>query len=198
MRILIIVIALAFIAAGCSDQQQTQHSIGGKDSALASDYRLTYKSWSGTSPGAGFTHTSLNFVELDLPNSKIRMIWKSATHPDPMLPYDDANIARLIEKSSWTQLAPEEASSLRGCIRAWLDTNPPATYNSPMQLGREDRYITSLSVTWGANTVSTTINPRSGYRKDDPLNPPEEWKVLLESLTVVRKVPDGSLQPRSK
>ena len=141
-----IAIALTFITAVCSGHQQVQSTVSAKQPASAPDYRLKYKSWSGTSPGADFTHTSLSFVDLDLKRSRIRRIWKSARRPDPMLPHDDATIAKLIAKVPWVKLTPEQVSGFRESIRAWLDTTPPTAYNSPMGLGREDGHVTSLSV----------------------------------------------------
>ncbi|MCP4375046.1 MAG: hypothetical protein GY794_02525 [bacterium] len=170
---------ISCMAMGCSSRQETQSSDADKKAASPPGYRLKYKSWSGTSYGAGFVHTSLSFVELDLPKGRIRRIRKSANRPMPMLPHDDAGIAKLLAQVPWTKLTKEQASAFRESISAWLETKPPSEYNIKMQLGREDGYLASLAVTWGTNTVTTTVNPRGGYSKD---NPPEEWKALRNVL----------------
>jgi hypothetical protein len=198
MKAYTLAIALAFITSGGSGHQQVQSTVSAKQPPSAPDYRLKYKSWSGTSPGADFIHTSLNFVDLDLQHSKIRRIWKSARRPDPMLPQDDATIEKLIAQVPWVKLTPEQVSGFRDSIRAWIETNSPTKYNSPMGLGREDGHVTSLTISWGTNTITTTLNPRGGYRNDGLLNPPVEWRALIESLIVTRKVPDGTLLPRTE
>jgi len=194
MKLTTIVAFTGFLIAGCSNQPQSQPPVEDKTPASSPDYHLKYKSWDGVSPGAGFMYTSLQFVELDLSKGRIRRIGKSASPPDPMLPNDDASIAKLVAQVPWIELTPGQADAYRKSIDAWLKTGPPPRYNNPMALGREDGQATSITVTWGRNTVTTSLNPRGGYRKGDPLLPPEEWKAMLDLLVMPLKVPNSPLK----
>ncbi len=148
----------------------------------APQYVLRYKQWSGVSPGNGFSRTSLIVVELDLSKGEMRKLWKSANHPAPMLPLDEAGIAKLIANVPWTDLSMENTAKFNSLIQAWLATKPPAVYNSPMALGREDGFLTELSVSLDTNIVTTTLNPRGGYSPQDPMRPTKEWQELIDSL----------------
>jgi len=148
----------------------------------APQYVLRYRQWSGVSPGAGSSHTSLIAVELDLSKSKMRKLWKSASRPTPMLPHDEAGTVKLLADIPWTDISKEDAVKFSSLIQAWLATKPPAAYNSPMALGREDGFLTELSVSWGTNTVATELNPRGGYSPRDPLRPSKEWRELTDAL----------------
>ncbi|MFH1435049.1 MAG: hypothetical protein ABIJ56_04955 [Pseudomonadota bacterium] len=145
-------------------------------------YYLRYKIWTGVSPGAGFTFTSVKAVEVNMDKGEKRRILEYASRPDPMLPHDDEGVAKLLAKASWFDLEPGEKEELDGLIRAWLATSPPPAYNDSRGLGREDGYVEELSVTLDGKTVTTRINPRAGYALDDPLRPPWEWTELTTEL----------------
>ena len=153
----------------------------------APDYVLRYTVWSGTSPGADFTRTSLKVIELDLPHSRIRHFWRIATAPSPMLPHTSAKIDRLIATSPWVDLKSEEVIHLKSLIKDWIETNPPEEYNKFMALGREDGYVENLSVSWNEKELTISINPRGGGLQDDPLRPPCEWQDLIQKLIAFAK-----------
>ena len=190
----LIALALTFAVIGCNSQQETCSDAAEKPTPKH-DYHLKYKSWTGISPGAGFTFTSLQYVELDLAKSRIRRFWKSASHPNPMLPRDDSEIEQLIAEVPWTDLTPEQADSYRNLIGDWLKTEPPPIYHSVMALGREDGHVTRVTVRWGPNAVTTALIPSRGYRKGDPLLPPKEWEDMLNLLLGTPEVPAETLQP---
>ncbi|MFC2134160.1 hypothetical protein ACFLR4_01250 [Bacteroidota bacterium] len=198
MKAYVIAVALVLVTAGCSGQKQSHSTVSAGGPASILDYHVKYKSWSGVSPGAEFIHTILEFVELDLSKSRIRKFRESAGRPDPMLPYGDSAITKLIAQVPWIKLTPEQVNSFRESIHAWLNTNPPPEYNSPMTLGKEEVHVTRLTVSSGKKIHTTTLNPRGGYREDDPLNPPNEWRILLESLITIPKMPEGTLHPQPK
>lgn len=175
--------ALAVSVCGCGKTHSVSDSGKRADAApLSSPYHLRYKSWSGTSPGAGFTSTSLTVVEVNLPAGKIRKLKSFARRPEAMLPYDDRSISGLMGKVPWQGLTAEKAEAFDKLIRAWLATSPPAIYNSPMALGKEDGHLTQLSVSWDTKTITTKLNPRGDFSADGPPRPPEEWKGLVDSL----------------
>ena len=184
------------LVAGCSKTHSTSDSEGrAEDTISSSPYHLRYKSWSGVSPGAGFTHTSLIVVDLNLPERKIRKLIRSASRPDAMLPHADRSISVLLGRVPWQDLPAEKVEAFDTLIRAWLATSPPSTYNSPMGLGREDGHMTQLSVSWDTNTITTKLNVRGGISADDPLRPPKEWKGLVDSLVGLRQAEIGELRP---
>lgn len=181
MRKIVVLVLVIFALAGCSVKKRL-YTYSLDDTKLEANFHAKYKSWSGVSSGAEMTSTSLQFVELDLSKGRMRKFIETASRPDPMLPFGDSAIAKVIAEVPWLELTAEETSKFQNSVLAWLNTNPPPSYNSPMTLGREDGHVTRLTVTLGRKTISTTLNPRSGYREDDPLKPPKEWNALIESL----------------
>lgn len=170
-------------AAGCSQTKPDERPPRAKNLSLSSTgFYLRHKSWSGISPGAGYYHTSLSAVELDLGKGRIRKLIKSASRPDAMLPHDDTDIAKLIADTPWRDLSKRQIARFQELIRAWLATSPPNTYNNPMALGHEDGHLSQLTISWDTNTVTTKINPRGGFSPNDPLRPPKEWQDLLDAL----------------
>ena len=181
MRKIVILLLGIFTLAGCSVKKRL-YTYSLDDTKLEANFHAKYKSWSGVSSGAEMTYTSLQFVELDLSKGRMRRFLETASRPDPMLPFGDSAIAKVIADVPWLELTAEEISKFQNSVLAWLNTNPPPVYNSPMALGREDGHVTRLTVTLGKKTISTTLNPRSRFRSDDPLKPPKEWDTLVESL----------------
>ena len=176
-------VTASILLGGCWPGLASAYSEAPKPSQeTRSGFHLEHRQWSGTSPGAGFTHTSLSVVQLDLVRGKKRRIVKSARRPDPMLPHDDDGIARILEDVPWRELSDTEIQKYDQLIQAWIATNPPATYNEPMTLGREDGYLSQLVVSWGTKSVTTRLNVRGGFSSDDPLRPPQEWRALLDAL----------------
>ena len=195
MKQALLLMCALLTALGCS------HTTGTQPGAKPEQYCLRYKSWSGVSPGAGFLHTRLMVVDLDLGQRKTRKLMQVAKHPAPMLPHDDAGIAKLLDGAPSRDLSPDEVARFGKLIRAWLATSPPPTYNSPAALGCEDGYLAQLSVSWGTKSVMTKVNPRGGFSPDDPLRPPKEWQELLDSLFGGRPGvvgPIGEFQPVRK
>ncbi|MCI0362302.1 MAG: hypothetical protein L0Y44_02055 [Phycisphaerales bacterium] len=174
-------LCLAFALGGCSAQHRQVSSTQPRSPA-SPGYYLKYVAWSGVSPGAGFTSTSLHVVEVDLGAKRARRLNKSASAPEPMLPHDEKGISELARSVDWVSLSPEHAERFEKLTEMWLGTKPPARYNDPKGLGREDGYHESLSVEWATDSVSTEINPRAGFTPDDPLRPPNEWRQLILAL----------------
>jgi len=145
-------------------------------------YTCSYVRWEGASPGAGFTATALHVVEGDLRTRRVRIFRRTARHPDPMLPYEPAAIRALIDAQPWQSLDDARAAELAQALSSWTATKPPAVYNSPRGLGTEDGYLEMLTVTLRDTLITTRINPRGGYRPDDPTHPPAAWTELLQTL----------------
>ena len=195
MRICITFAVLTFFLVQGANEAMASDLIGPEkkgEEAKAPDYILEYTVWTGTSPGAGFTRTSLKVIELDLPRSRIRHFWRIASAPSPMLPYSKVKIDRMIATLPWEKLKGEEVSHLKSLIKGWVETNPPKEYNKFMALGHEDGYVEKLSVSWSEKEVTTNINPRRGWSQDDPLRPPREWQDLIQKLVTFTK--PGSLK----
>ena len=145
-------------------------------------YVLSYLVWSGTSPGAGFTSTTLHVVEIDLPARRARVFRKQALAPNPMLPYDDAGINKLIADSTWFPLTSAQVEQIRLLITTWKNTAPPAEYDQFRALGREDGYREQLTVSDDYTTTKTAINPR-GHSADRTL--PQEWVNLIKAISAL-------------
>jgi hypothetical protein len=99
-----------------------------------------------------------------------------------MLPYDEKGVSEIVRTSEWVSLLPAQAEKIRKLTEMWLHTEPPPRYNDPKGLGREDGYLETLSVMWGAKSVTTEINPRGGFSPNDPLRPTKEWRELIEAI----------------
>ena len=106
----------------------------------AAPTRLFYCTWSGTSPGAGFTSTSLLACEMDLAKRHVRALSRTAQHPQKMLPYDRTEIIKLLAGEAAQPLTEPRADVLRAAARAWLATDPPKSYDEPHGLGTEDGF----------------------------------------------------------
>lgn len=143
---------------------------------------LQYHRWSGMSPGAGFTRTTLNAVEIDFTTNRFRRFDAIAKAPEPMLPWQVQEIARCLQGQEWQDLDDEQAAQLTAIVRRWLQTEPPTTYNQPRVLGREDGYAEELAATLSDGKHSLSTNPRSGFTPNDPLRPPLQWQALIDSL----------------
>ncbi len=144
---------------------------------------LQYLCWSGTSPGAGFTSTSLHVVEVDLNSKRLRRLRKRAQAPEPMLPHDKKGITRLMRTVDWKDLSSAHVDKIRELTSAWIGSEPPPRYNDPKGLGGEDGYLERLCVTWGTDSLTTEINPRGGFSPNDPLRPTREWIALIEMIS---------------
>jgi len=138
--------------------------------------------WSGTSPGAGFTRTSLTAIEVDLVGKRMRALASSARAPSAMLPHQQEEIEALLARSPWQPLAPERAQGLADMARLWLRTDPPPVYNRPMGLGREDGFAEGLVVRSGSQEREVKVNPHGAARPGDRAFPPPEWYALQAYL----------------
>ena len=165
------------VTSGCSSAPL------GPDSAAAPQ-RVFYYAWSGTSPGAGFTFTSLRTFEIDLAAGRIRGIQQTASAPDPMLPHEEEKVVGLLDARPWRVLSPDEIEELRHFILAWLQTDPPATYDEGHSLGTEDGYAERLTVYFAQGRRTTRINPQAGYSPDGKGLPPTQWRELLAAAMV--------------
>jgi len=143
---------------------------------------LLYYSWWGMSPGAGFKHTSLTAIEVDLAGGRTRQLARTAQAPAPMLPWLRPQIASLLHASPWQTLPPERIRGLRGMLRLWLDTNPPPSYSRPMSLGREDGYAEVLVLQTAGRERTCDVNPRGAAGAQSP---PPEWHALLAYLNAL-------------
>jgi len=141
--------------------------------------RVFYCAWSGVSPGAGFTFTSLRTFEIDLVAGRIRGIQQTAGAPDPMLPHEEEKVVGLLDTRPWRVLSPDEIEELRHFIVAWLQTDPPATYDEGHNLGTEDGYAERLTVYFAQGRRTTRINPQAGHSPDGKGLPPTQWRELL-------------------
>jgi len=163
------------VTSGCSSAPL------GPDSAAAPQ-QVFYYAWSGTSPGAGFTFTSLRTFEIDLAAGRIRGIQQTAGAPDPMLPHEEEKVAALLNSRPWKTLSPDEVEGLRYFLLAWLKTDPPAAYDEPRGLGHEDGYVERLTVYSEAGKRTTVINPRGAFPPEGiPL--PRQWRALLAAAS---------------
>lgn len=151
------------------------------------NYVLKYTVWTGTSPGANFTFTSLKVIELDLPRSRIRHFRRFASAPSPMLPHTNQEVDKLVAASPWVKLKSDEVMHLKSLVKGWIETNPPEEYNKFMALGNEDGYLETLAVSWNEKEVTIIINPRRGYSPNDPLRPPREYQNLIQKLGAITK-----------
>jgi len=141
--------------------------------------RVFYYAWSGVSPGADFTFTSVRAFEIDLAGRRIRGLCQSASAPDPMLPHEEEKITGLLDARPWRALSQDEVEGLRHFLMAWLKTDPPATYDEGHNLGTEDGYAERLTVYFAQGRRTTRINPRAGYSPDGKGLPPTQWRELL-------------------
>jgi len=158
--------------------------------------RLFYYQWSGTSPGADFTATSLFACEMDLVKREVRVFARSAQHPQKMLPYGRAEIIKLLAGEAWKPLAEPRADVLRAAARAWLATDPPKSYEKHGALGTEDGFCEILTVVCGQGERAAEINP---HGHDFAKGPPPEWYVLLSALQLFSGIAQaqGRLYPPS-
>ena len=164
------------VTGGCSSAPL------GPDSAAAPQ-RVFYYAWSGVSPGAGFTFTSLRTFEIDLAAGRIRGIQQTACAPDPMLPHEEEKITGPLDARPWRTLSPDEVEGLHHFLVAWLKTDPPASYEEPRGLGIEDGYVERLTVYSEAGKRTTVINPRGGLSPVGKGSPPPEWRELIAVAT---------------
>jgi len=159
--------------------------------------RVFYYAWSGVSPGAGFTFTSVRAFEIDLTGRRIRGLRQSASAPGPMLPHEEEKITGLLDARPWRTLSPDEVEGLRHFLVAWLKTDPPAVYDEPRGLGHEDGYVEQLTVYSEAGKRTTVINPRGGFSPDGKGSPPPEWREFLAAaMACAFDQRTGNLQPR--
>lgn len=165
------------LVSGCqpqssSDEQSTPRAA-----------RVVYYSWSGRSPGGGFTFTSLTATEVDFDTGRARGFYATAAAPDPMLPHARDEILQMLADRPWEELAPEQSERLVRLVHDWLATDPPETYNIPRGLGREDGHAEVMTVTMDSGGPHVTrANPRSGFSPSDPLAPPPQWGQLINGL----------------
>jgi len=158
--------------------------------------RVFYYAWSGVSPGAGFTFTSVRAFEIDLRGDRIRGLRQTATAPDPMLPGEEEKIAALLDAQPWRTLSPDEVEGLRHFLLAWLKTDPPAAYDEPRNLGNEDGYVERLTVYSEDGKRTTAVNPRAAFPPDG-IQPHPEWRELIAAAmacTFGQQI--GEIQPR--
>ena len=85
----------------------------------------------------------------------------------------------LLDARPWRVLSPDEIEELRHFIVAWLQTDPPATYDEGHSLGTEDGYAERLTVYFAQGRRTTRINPQAGYSPDGKGLPPTQWRELL-------------------
>lgn len=171
--------SLALALSGCGARSG---QVGEPRQAPPASYALRYVLWSGVSPGAGFTSTSLDVVEIDLGARRARRLRTSASVPEPMLPRDERGVSELLRATGWVSLSSSQAEKLDDLIRAWLRTRPPPRYKDHRVLGREDASFEKLSIAWGAGSVSTEMDLRAGVSPDDPLRPSKEWRELILAI----------------
>jgi hypothetical protein len=144
--------------------------------------RLLYYRWSGSSPGAGFSSTSLSGFELDLENQRARKLQKHARRPQPMLPYAENQTVALIEREKWEPLSKEDYGSIKSAVSAWLRTRPPDAYSRPQGLGTEDGYAESIITFFGDAKRVTKFVPRAVGRPNEPPRPPAQCDALIETV----------------
>jgi len=174
-RLPLLAAMVLLVAGGCAS------TLPGRSDA--SDLqRVFYYAWSGMSPGAGFTFTSLRAFEMDLASGRIRGFQQTASAPDPMLPHEEEKITGLLNAQPWRTLSPDEVEGLRHFLLAWLKTDPPAAYDEPRGLGHEDGYVERLTVYSEAGKRTTVINPRGAFPPEGiPL--PRQWRALLAAAS---------------
>jgi len=162
---------ILLVASGCAGPPS------GRDDA-SDPQRVFYYVWSGVSPGAGFTFTSLRAFETDLASGRIRGFQQTARAPDPMLPHEEDKITGLLNAQPWRKLSPDEIEGLCHFLLAWLKTDPPAAYDEPRNLGHEDGYVERLTVYFEAGDRTTAVNPRGAFPPDG-IQPPRQWREFL-------------------
>lgn len=146
--------------------------------------QLLYCRWEGMSKGAGFSRTYLDAIQVDMPGKRYRRITRSASVPEPMLPYQQAEVSALLEDTDWVALAPDTVRHLTMIARIWLETHPPPAYTQPRVLGREDGCAETLALQMNGENLSVNINVRGNV--NDPLRPPPEWHALVAYLDALR------------
>lgn len=180
MRRMLLPIVMAMLLVGCGKHARPESNLPSPEVSC-----LLYYRWSGTSPGAGFTHTSLAAIEVDLRSGRFRRITRTANAPQPMLPWERAAIGEFLHREEWQQLAPLRSKHLAALVATWLETAPPEKYVQPRGLGIEDGYVEQMAVEAGGRRAVVTVDPRGGYRPDDPLLPPPQWRALVAFLDAI-------------
>jgi hypothetical protein len=122
-------IVLIMISCGCA-RHPSETPL--KTDAL-SEYHLLLIEYDGPSVGAGLAGWEV--LEVDLPNSRIRLLQKRVVYtyftngiPPDVPPYNIESLKKAICDAPWQPLPDQEASSLHTLIDAWVETTPPAKY----------------------------------------------------------------------
>ncbi len=149
--------------------------------------RVFYYQWSGKSPGAGFTRTSISAFEIDLVRQRIRHLDTTAAAPEPMLPSQKDRIIELVASRPWVPLARQEADLYLELTTRWLETDPPASYVVERRLGREDGWSEELTVSFKDSARSTGIVPRRGGSAREGSAPPSAWTDLVAAASRPRR-----------
>ncbi len=173
-----VIVALSTLA-GCSNG-----SIERNAASTPMLRQLLYYRWQGMNKGADFDRTYLDAIQVDMPGKRYRRITRSASVPEPMLPYQQREIAPLLENSEWLNLTVEQARHLAIVTRFWLETRPPPAYTQFRALGREDGYAETLALSTDGQSLSVHIRTRGDVI--DSLRPPPEWFALVAYLDAMR------------
>jgi len=144
--------------------------------------RIIYYYWSGTSPGGAIMHTDLRAFELDVTKQRLRLLPNTAHAPDPLLPHEEARILTLLGREPWQSPGDEQFKKIAAALKAWLLTRPPAVYNEPMAVGHEDGCAQSITLSYAGLKRTIGFHNRGGFRQDDPLLPPAEWRAFLDAV----------------
>jgi hypothetical protein len=120
---------LFVLSCGCA-RQPTKTD---QNNDALSQYRLILTEYDGPSMGAGLAGWEV--MELDLPNSRIRLLQKRVAYtyftngiPPATPPYNIESLRKAICDIPWRPLPNQEVSSLHKLIHAWIETSPPANY----------------------------------------------------------------------
>lgn len=186
LPVLVAILGIAVCRAAVAEPQS---------SSDAKINNVLYYRWTATGPGAGFTHSSLNAVEVDFSNSRFRHIMQSARAKQSMLPSQYKEIVARLGDTEWVHLSKQQLRRLATIIQVWLETDPPCAYNQWRGLGREDGYKEKLLLQASERKRSVEINPRASLSPDDSFRSPPEWHALTAYLNAMGSPVNQAITP---
>lgn len=141
-------------------------------------YIVIYE-WTGYSPGAGFTYTSLWGREVELGRQFERSFVEVARQPKSMIDAPGETIPEPMIEEAWRPMDADEAKRLLALVDAWLATGPPSTCDFHAPGGREDGYLMRFRLRTVDAEYSVRANPpRSRAAEKQCLPDATLWRLV--------------------
>jgi hypothetical protein len=175
-----VTVLLALFLSACATRSEPQ----------APDMTITYFTWGGWSPGAGYGGTDLFACQYDLRENRMRVIdlSKGQSTIENGLPAQRDKIIALLAAELWRPLAAERARALQAAADAWRSPKPPVVYAVQRGLGTENGYAEELCVRAGDQECRTEIDARAMRSK---VPPSPEWYALVGMVREYTDLPQG-------